>query len=281
MRVGGCMVVKNEADVIEQNIRFHLDKQGFDILLVVDNASTDDTWSILQDMKEPRLLLFRTGWQDGFVQDTATTEGSEALFTQHGCDWVLPIDADEYWLSETFPTVHDALSQIDPSYNLYSTFAYDFVMTELDDPNESDFRKRMQYARIHPTPKMILRKLGGQIKYIMIGSHIVYLNDESLRKEVGIQPEVLCRYHYRYISKEQIMRKILYKAEGYIVRTKGEWLHQGRKGLHGRHVRDMYFKIREGKIDELYDTLVRKEQRVQRNLERDIFFHKRKLLDMI
>ncbi len=266
MKVGGCMVVKNEADVIEQVVRYHLDDQEFDMLLVVDNGSTDRTWKILQSINDRRLLLFQTSWKDGFVQDEATTEGSNLLFEKHGCDWVLPIDADEYWVSEQFGTVREAISHLLPDFTVYNTFAYDFMITELDDPEEPDFRKRMRYARLHPTPKAVLHNLGGNIKYIMIGSHLIYLHDESKRREIGVKPEVLCRYHYRYLSKKQVMRKILYKAEGYIIRTKGQWLYDSREGLHGRHVRDHYFAIREGNIDKWYQNLVKSEDTIKKGV---------------
>ena len=43
------VLVKNEADIIESNIRFHAD-QGVDGFLVMDNASEDDTPDILEEL---------------------------------------------------------------------------------------------------------------------------------------------------------------------------------------------------------------------------------------
>jgi hypothetical protein len=49
------LVVKNEADIILDNIFFHYSK-GVDYIIVTDNGSTDGTLEILQDLEEDGLI---------------------------------------------------------------------------------------------------------------------------------------------------------------------------------------------------------------------------------
>jgi hypothetical protein len=44
------LLVKNEIDIIEDNIRFHA-KQGVDCFAVMDNGSNDGTRELLENLK--------------------------------------------------------------------------------------------------------------------------------------------------------------------------------------------------------------------------------------
>ena len=45
------ILVKNEEDIIEKNIRFHA-KKGVDNFVIMDNNSTDSTREILEELKK-------------------------------------------------------------------------------------------------------------------------------------------------------------------------------------------------------------------------------------
>ncbi|GAB6057149.1 hypothetical protein [Desulfonatronum parangueonense] len=49
------------------------------------------------------------------------------------CDFVLPIDADEFWYSETCPSVRDSLELLPKERSMLVTVAYDFFLTERDE----------------------------------------------------------------------------------------------------------------------------------------------------
>jgi glycosyltransferase involved in cell wall biosynthesis len=75
VRVYGLLVIRNEVDIISTNILYHL-SLGLDQLLIIDNGSSDGTDQVLRELsqKDPRVRWTRD-------------EG----------DWVVPIDADEFW----------------------------------------------------------------------------------------------------------------------------------------------------------------------------------------
>ena len=90
----GIMMVRNEADIVRLNLLHHL-SIGIDHMLVVDNGSTDGTVGILQELATTRRVhvISRPGT---FDQAALTTEFAREAFLR-GAQWVLPIDADEFW----------------------------------------------------------------------------------------------------------------------------------------------------------------------------------------
>ena len=94
MKIFGVMMVRNEADVLRINVLHHLN-QGVDYFLVVDNGSWDSTDGVLQELSRSG----RLGWirDPGlYHQSEITTELAREAF-HRGADWVVPIDADEFW----------------------------------------------------------------------------------------------------------------------------------------------------------------------------------------
>jgi hypothetical protein len=90
----GVMLVRNEADIIRTNLLYHL-ASGIDQVLVVDNGSFDGTFEILEELATAgRVHVFsRPG---AFLQSAMTIELAREAFLR-GADWVVPIDADEFW----------------------------------------------------------------------------------------------------------------------------------------------------------------------------------------
>lgn len=271
MRIGGVLCVKDEEETIERHVRYHLEVQGFDTILIIDNASHDQTFEVLRGMKDDRLILRRTHWKDGFVQDYATTVAANELFNKYECDWVFPIDGDEYWHSEKFGSVKKAVEKIPRDYGIYHTHAYDFVLTVRDDAREEDFLKRLQYASLFEHTKVVLYRMHDKFQLLEIGNHNVHLKPGEERQEITLPSDVLLRYHYRYISPSQVMKKILNKAEGYIIRTKGEWAYENIPA--GTHVRKVYNEIKAGRFDEWYQKLIKTKNQLEKGLEKGRLVH--------
>ena len=51
MKLAMTLIVRNEADIIEDNLRYHR-AQGVDFFIVLDNGSTDGTVEILERTSE-------------------------------------------------------------------------------------------------------------------------------------------------------------------------------------------------------------------------------------
>ncbi|MHB1130995.1 MAG: glycosyltransferase [Chloroflexota bacterium] len=93
--VFGVMVVRDEVDIIEVNIRYHL-SLGVQRLLIIDNGSTDGTRSILEHLSESDS---RVSWRpdDGPLHPSQLTTALAREAFCLGAKWIMPIDADEFW----------------------------------------------------------------------------------------------------------------------------------------------------------------------------------------
>src|SRR5512138_50367 len=94
MKVFGISIVRNEVDILGINILHHL-SLGLDEMLVVDNGSSDGTDRVLQKLS----IDGRIRWSKNsgpYRQPEIFTELAREAY-RRGADWVLPIDADEFW----------------------------------------------------------------------------------------------------------------------------------------------------------------------------------------
>jgi Predicted glycosyltransferases len=94
MQIVGLMLVRNEADILRVNLQYHL-SSGIDRFLVVDNGSSDGTDRVLEELARDRRVRW-TRDSGPYRQAEITTELAREAF-RGGADWVIPIDADEFW----------------------------------------------------------------------------------------------------------------------------------------------------------------------------------------
>ena len=95
MKVVGLYLLRNEVDLVEVNLSHHF-ATAIDEAIVIDNGSTDGTLEKLIELADsmPIQLASEPGPYD---QSNRVTRMAR-LAVQNGADWVLPIDADEFWV---------------------------------------------------------------------------------------------------------------------------------------------------------------------------------------
>ena len=98
MKLAMAMKVRDEADIIELNLRYHA-AQGIDEFIVTDNGSTDGTLDVLERWRDDgRLRLISEPAAEDFKEKGhwwVTRMGR--MGAELGADWVLHADADELW----------------------------------------------------------------------------------------------------------------------------------------------------------------------------------------
>ena len=105
------IMVRNEADVIEDNLRFHR-AQGVDFFIALDNGSTDGTREILESYERAGILrlVSMPGPLLKVLKKGTTQMGRMAH--EMGADWVIHNDADEFWWPLTGTNLKEALAAI-------------------------------------------------------------------------------------------------------------------------------------------------------------------------
>src|SRR5688572_20464676 len=97
MKLVMTLLVRDEADIVDAQIAFHLDA-GVDFVVATDNRSEDGTTDVLERYaREGFLHLVREPGED-LRQSEWVTRMARLAATDFGADWVLNTDADEFWL---------------------------------------------------------------------------------------------------------------------------------------------------------------------------------------
>ena len=116
MRLVMTLLVRNEADIVDAQIAFHL-HSGVDLVIATDNGSDDGTLAILERYaRTGRLHLLREDGDD-MRQDEWVTRMARLAATDFGADWVINSDADEFWWPRG-GTLKDVLGLIPERYGV-------------------------------------------------------------------------------------------------------------------------------------------------------------------
>ena len=96
MKLVMTLLVRDEEDILETNLRYHLE-QGIDYVIATDNRSTDGTTEILKEHERAGHLRYVYEGDDDYSQAHWVTRMARLAATEHGADWVINNDADEFW----------------------------------------------------------------------------------------------------------------------------------------------------------------------------------------
>lgn len=97
MKVAMTLLVRDEKDIIEANIQFHLNS-GVDIILVIDNDSVDGTRDILDKYKKTGKLKYWIEKNHTYEQDKWVSFLAKKA-AKMGADVIFHCDADEFWFT--------------------------------------------------------------------------------------------------------------------------------------------------------------------------------------
>jgi len=161
-RVVMALKVRDEEDVIESALRYH-HAQGVDFFIVTDNGSTDRTPEILgrwvdaglaRVISEPSPELRERGHE-------WVTRMARLAATDHGADWVVHGDADEFWWPLS-GTIKATLAAVPPQYGVALGPRVEFAARP-DGPGTFLDRLTYRQARSLLRPKIAHRALPDAI----------------------------------------------------------------------------------------------------------------------
>jgi|SRR4029077_17165992 glycosyltransferase involved in cell wall biosynthesis len=98
MRIVAYLGVKDEVELIERTIE-HLRGIGIDLIIAVDSQSTDGTVEILQSYEsKDDFWFFQIDDLERNEPEQISLRRSMEVIKRAEADWVILLDADEYWL---------------------------------------------------------------------------------------------------------------------------------------------------------------------------------------
>ena len=127
MKLVMTLLVRDEADVIEQNLEHHL-AQGVDAFIVTDNGSLDDTLPILRRYEQRGLLELIEEPAQTYAQAVWVTRMAERAAAINA-DWVIHADADEFWIAaQPGRRLRDVVAQLPQTEPVYRVQRWNAVL---------------------------------------------------------------------------------------------------------------------------------------------------------
>jgi hypothetical protein len=255
MKLVMTLLVRDEADIVDAQIAFHL-AAGVDFVIATDNRSEDATTDVLERYeREGRLRLLREDGDD-LRQSEWVTRMARLAATEHGADWVLNADADEFWWPRG-TSLHDVLAAVPAHYGVVRAAWRNFVPR----PDGHAFFAERMTARLctpsfHPHPLSTHSKSAHRaVPDVRIGRGNHEAFGTGLHPVRGWYPmEIL---HFPVRSLEHCLRK--YVTQFVALERNAE------KGIPG-HMEEAYRAYRAGRLAEFYAPLVVADDELARGL---------------
>ncbi|MGI8460937.1 MAG: glycosyltransferase family 2 protein [Solirubrobacterales bacterium] len=271
MKLVMVMKVRDEIDVVEQTLRYHL-ALGADQWIVTDNGSTDGTLEVLKRFESEGLLRlieepgenFRTeahGW---------VTRMARLAATEMDADWVAHVDADEFWLPAE-GSLTDSLEAIPDEYGVVLAPRPEFATRS----GEGEWWERMtvRESRSRLRPKIAHRADPEVVLHR--GAHDVDIEgEEGGSKHAGravmravkedADHAADSRLVWSPIFPARVMHFPLRSFEQYKRRVETTIFHGGFSDQAHQDLRDAYD---DGRLPELYEKLALSDAEAKAGIE--------------
>lgn len=174
MKIVMTLLVRDEQDIIRENIEFHL-SQGVDYFIATDNKSVDSTPDILKEYEKKGLLRYIFEGDDNYDQHAWVTRMAQMAYTEYSADWVINNDADEFWWPRT-GTLESTFHKINKEYNIVVANRYNFVaVDDVDTPfyQSMIYREKVSLNPLgRPLPPTVAHR-GSESVIVQQGNHSV------------------------------------------------------------------------------------------------------------
>ncbi|HWY89639.1 MAG TPA: glycosyltransferase family 2 protein [Solirubrobacteraceae bacterium] len=258
MKLVMTLLVRNEADIVRANLDYHL-AQGVDFVIVTDHGSEDGTSEILREYERMGVAQVHRDEEPGHHQSRRVTRMAELARVEHGADWVIHNDADEFWWPQ-LGSLRDVFASLPARYAQIVVARRNF--RPLPDPEElagvRPFYSRLNYRETNSLslvgqPKIAHRPLANVV--VAPGNHSI--SPAGLPAVPG--GGLLEIFHFPMRSYEQFERKVVQIGLGY------ERVPDRSPGV-GRDQLELLGLQRAGRLREYYDGLVLDDAALQRGM---------------
>ena len=260
------LLVKDEADIIEDNILFHK-AMGVDGIIVTNNNSSDNTREILEKYKKEGIILEIIDEPNStYMQEEFVDRMILIAKNKYKADWVINADADEFWYSNCENLKKSITKEQKRNSRINVIYAYQKNFSPIEDKEDfisspyfiqrclSKAERELfnipdnhYYVRENTTlfPKVI--HTTRNYKQIAPGNH-----DVSMKKRETTNTSNITIYHYHVRNYKHFERKTITGGKSL--------LHHPNKNI-GTHWRKWYQEYINGNLKNLYNSLFDLDQK--------------------
>ncbi|RYD51969.1 MAG: glycosyltransferase [Sphingobacteriales bacterium] len=205
MKIYALSVVKNEADVIEANLKAA--SKWADKIFVLDNGSTDGTWEKIQALADDIITPWKQDPQPFRDSMRSQLFNEFRHIAQPGDWWCMRLDADEFYYDDprTF------LKQVPGAYHYVCAGFVQFQLTR-EDLNSHHFTGRFEEDR--PYICHFVKQLWVESRFVKHRERLQWPQDSTFPKYMGIVfPKLLIAKHYQYRSPAQVQLRLDVRQE--------------------------------------------------------------------
>lgn len=209
-KIAVISMVKNEADIIESFVRHTL--TFADVMLVAEHRSTDATPKILEKLQAeglPLQVMEISAVEQ--VQSEVLTQLMMRAAVQEKADIILPLDADEFLVTDRAENCRQQLQRLDSR----KIFSLDWVRYVLAEPEIGQSEFLLSRNCLRERAPEVLKKVivGSQVLeqaalFLTQGSHAMAYRDSQELMAIETQPVVgMHLAHFPWRGQEQASSK--------------------------------------------------------------------------
>jgi hypothetical protein len=214
MKLVQTLVVRDEADIVDAQIAYHLNA-GVDFVVATDHESLDGTTEILESYARAGHLL-RIPVTGPVREADWRTHMARLAAAEHAADWVINTDADEFWIPRR-GSIKEILAAVPQSHGVLWALSRHFVPRTGADGFFADrmtVRVSSEAAMSDPTSPYrphakVAHRADPEIS-VGHGSHTAF--SARLRHLPHWHPIEV--FHFPFRTQEQYERKGVRRAHG-------------------------------------------------------------------
>lgn len=212
------LLVRDEADIIERNICFHLN-QGVDFIVAADNGSTDGTVGILKKYQEKGLLFLKHIPEKTYEQSKWVSDLAKIAVQEYGATHLMHVDADEFWMAKT-GNLKFHLPRAHQIYNVP-------LLNYLPNYETQNFFEEQHYAVVKPYQRVGRHRYDNAHRYLLNKHGTKVLTSSEFTKvaqgnhfivtegKVGVETKQILIHHFPIRSYRQFERKVINGGTSY------------------------------------------------------------------